>query len=338
MPCRTLAAAALLAAIAYGASAADIADATGRTVAVPAAATRVFVAGPPAAALVFALRPDALLGWSHGLRDSDRAMLPAAVRDLPELPALTADDGTPDRDALAAARPDLVVDYGSVTPRYIAQAEVVQQATGVPTVLLDGSLDAIPATLRTLGAALGVPDRAEVLATWAETTLAEVDATLAGVAEARRPRVFLARGDDGLQSGGPGSVNVAIIARAGAVNVVTTGEGRNLVDVTPAEVAAWAPDTILTQSRAFVVAAPTRPEWRDIPAVAAGHVLLAPGGPFGFIDSPPSVNRLIGLRWLLHALYPEAAQGDIRAQTREFYALFYGIDLDARALDRLLQP
>jgi iron complex transport system substrate-binding protein len=35
------------------------------------------------------------------------------------------------------------------------------------------------------------------------------------------------------------------------------------------------------------------------------------------------VNRLIGLRWLAKILYPDKFPEDIRAQTREFYAMFY---------------
>ena len=93
---------------------------------------------------------------------------------------------------------------------------------------------------------------------------------------------------------------------------------------------------ILTQDAGFAAAAATDPVWRDTPAVAAGRVLLAPSTPFGFVDAPPSVNRLIGLRWLLHALYPDAAPGDLRADVREFYRLFYGVAPDAAALDGLL--
>ena len=131
-------------------------------------------------------------------------------------------------------------------------------------------------------------------------------------------------------------INAAIIARAGAVNVVDTGEGRNLVDVTPGEVAAWAPDVILTLSPQFAADAPASPAWRELPAVAGGRLLLAPGSPFGSIDSPPSVNRLLGLRWLMHRLYPDAARGDLRAEVQDFYRLFYGIELDDAALTRLV--
>ena len=35
------------------------------------------------------------------------------------------------------------------------------------------------------------------------------------------------------------------------------------------------------------------------------------------------MNRLIGLRWLAKILYPDKFPEDIRAQTREFYTMFY---------------
>jgi hypothetical protein len=38
--------------------------------------------------------------------------------------------------------------------------------------------------------------------------------------------------------------------------------------------------------------------WQAVPAVSNKRVYLAPTVPFGWIDGPPSVNRLIGLAWL----------------------------------------
>jgi iron complex transport system substrate-binding protein len=76
--------------------------------------------------------------------------------------------------------------------------------------------------------------------------------------------------------------------------------------------------------------------WRRVPAVSQNRVHLAPGVPFGVIDSPPAVNRLAGLPWLLHVLYPEEAQGDLRSKLRAFYSVFYQVNLDDTALDRLL--
>jgi iron complex transport system substrate-binding protein len=93
---------------------------------------------------------------------------------------------------------------------------------------------------------------------------------------------------------------------------------------------------IVTHDPAFASSVASLPEWQNVPAVAEGRVLLAPPSPFGFVEHPPSVNRLIGLRWLLHRLYPEQMTGDLREEVRAFYALFYRTDLDDGTLDALL--
>jgi iron complex transport system substrate-binding protein len=73
-----------------------------------------------------------------------------------------------------------------------------------------------------------------------------------------------------------------------------------------------------------------------VPAVASGRIFLAPNLPYGFIDAPPSLNRLLGLTWLLHTLYPDKASGNLREQVRSFYKLFYQVDPNDAELDRLL--
>ncbi|CAG0955386.1 hypothetical protein BURK1_00428 [Burkholderiales bacterium] len=55
----------------------------------------------------------------------------------------------------------------------------------------------------------------------------------------------------------------------------------------------------------------------------AGHIRLPPAGPFGWIDFPPSVNRLIGIRWLGRILYPDAFHEDLRPVVRDFHTRLY---------------
>ena len=80
----------------------------------------------------------------------------------------------------------------------------------------------------------------------------------------------------------------------------------------------------------------SNPLWAQVAAVRSGRVYLAPHLPFGWFDRPPSVNRLIGLPWLRHILYPGESPADLRQQTRNFYQMFYHVELDERQLDRLL--
>jgi iron complex transport system substrate-binding protein len=63
---------------------------------------------------------------------------------------------------------------------------------------------------------------------------------------------------------------------------------------------------------------------------------VAPSLPFGWIDFPPSVNRLIGLLWLGQVLYPELFREDLRQEARAFYELFYHQRPDDRLLDSLV--
>ncbi|MBN2629451.1 MAG: iron ABC transporter substrate-binding protein [Rhodobacteraceae bacterium] len=313
----------------------EIVDATGRTVTIPDTPTRVFAAGPPASVLLYALAPETMVGWVRAPRESDMPFLLPSTHDLPELGRLTGQGGTVNLEVLLAAKPDLIVDFGTVNPTYIDLANRVTEQTGIPYILIDGSFANTPAAIRAMAEVLGVPERGEALASYAEQALARVDAVLAEVPEEDRPHVYLARSPEGLEAPARGSINAEIVERVGAVNVVEA-ETQGLVTTSLEQIIGWAPDTIITIDQGFAAQVGSESDWQSVPAVANGRVFLAPASPFGWIDAPPSVNRLIGLTWLLHRLYPDHVEGDLRAEVREFHRLFWQVEPDAAALDRLL--
>ena len=314
----------------------SVTDSAGRTVAVPDTVTRVFAAGPPAAVLVYTLAPDLLVGWPRALPAAAAAYVPPRIRDLPEVGRLAGRGDTANLEVVLRHAPDLIVDYGSLAPTFVSLADRVQGQLGLPMVLLDGRFEAIPEAYRTLGRLLGRGERAERLATYAEAVLRERDALLAAVPADARPRVYYGRGPDGLETGLAGSINVELIERAGAVNVAAAAGRGSLASVSMEQVLAWDPAVIVTIDPNFAGAVRDDPRWQGVRAVRDGRIHLAPALPFSWIDFPPSANRLMGVRWLAHVLYPDHAAGDLRAQAREFYALFYGHDLTDAQLDALL--
>jgi iron complex transport system substrate-binding protein len=319
------------------AKARTVTDSSGRTVEIPDRVQRVFAAGPPASTLLAILAPDTMTGWVRAPRPAEKPFLPPAVRDLPETGRLTGRGDTVNFEVLLAARPDLILDFGTINETYRSLADRVQAQTGVPYLLVDGRFANTAAALRLVGAILGREERAQALATEAERTFAEVDRVLGEVPPAARPRVYLARGPEGLETGTRGSINTEIVERVGAVNVAEgLREAGGLVTTSPEQVLAWAPDTIVSLDAGFVAGVATKTTWAGVPAVARGRVFLAPSLPFGFIDSPPSINRIVGLRWLVHALYPGKATGDLRTEVASFYKLFYGVEPGGADLDRLL--
>ncbi|QGZ37570.1 ABC transporter substrate-binding protein [Stappia indica] len=319
------------------ASARTIVDSAGRTVELPDTVSRVFAAGPPASILVYALKPEALLGWPRALRGEERPYIAEAYRDLPETGRLTGRGGEANLERVLALKPDLIIDFGSVRDTYADLADRVQAQTGIPYILINGRFDETAGSLRLVGEALGVAERGEALARDVEETFAALDAALGAVPEAERPRVYLARGPDGLETGMKGSINTEIIERAGGRNVAEAPGQYGLVQASPEQVILADPDTIITWDPTFFEAVWSSPVWSGITAVRQRRVYLSPTAPFGWIDRPPSLNRMMGLKWLAGLFYPELWTKDLREETRAFYRLWYHVELSDADLDTLLQ-
>ncbi len=296
-----------------------VVDATGRSIEVPDHVTRVLPAGPPAAILLAAIAPDLMLGWTSPVSANARALLSQEAASLPQVPRLTGRDDVTDK--IAALKPDLIVDYGTIAPRYIDLAQATQQRTGIPTVLLDGSLAEVPRVFRLLGSILHREGRAETLARFTEALLAapkKLDASL---------RVVCARGPDGLTLVAPGTDLAESFTRTGWQLVAPPGQGpsrqASLDDVRTLD-----PDVIVFTDPAMRAILAQSETWRSLRAVRDGHAFVAPNMPFGWLDEPPSINRLLGLAWLGGA--------EPRTLAALFNAVVYGRALTAPQLDALL--
>lgn len=316
---------------------ADIAvrDATGREISVPENVTRIYTAGPPADVLLYTLKPEAMLGWVRAVPEDGKEYVISETRDLPSLGRLTGRGDTLNLEGLLAAEPQLVIDYGNINATYLDLAERVEEQTGLQYLLFDGAFAKMPETLRALGEAIGVKDRGEELAAAAETTIGDVEALVADIPDDARPKVYLARGPEGLESAAKGSIHSEIIERAGGMNVAE-GDTGGLITVSPEQLHAWAPEIIITVDADFAKNAAQMPELAGIPAIDNHRVFLAPQKPFGFIDSPPSVNRLLGLRWLAAKFHPEIAGEGLAEDVRSFFNLFYQVELTDDQLKALL--
>jgi iron complex transport system substrate-binding protein len=312
-------------------------DAAGRKVELPERVERIYAAGPPASILVFAIIPDKLIGWTTAWREAERPFISRKHADLPTLGRLTGRGNTANVEVVLQAKPDLIIDYGTVSPTLASLADRVQQQTGIPYLLLDGDFERMGDAIRLIGAAAREEGRADALARYAQDTVSDINRRVAKAPAARRPRVYYGRGPQGLNTGLAGSITTEFIEQLGAVNVAA-GLGRGgLAQVSIEQVLAWNPDVIVTIDSNFHAAARTHPQWRDLPAVRAGRLYLAPTLPFGWIDSPPSINRLIGLRWLARILYPDAFPEDLRPIVRDFYTRCYHQTPTDAQLDRLLR-
>ncbi len=250
------------------------------------------------------MAPKRLLGWTRALRAEEAAFLLPEVARLPELGRLTGRGSTAALESILALRSDLIVDVGSVAPTYASLARQVQQQTGVPYVLLDGSFDRTEATIRRLGEALGTRERAEDLARGTRAILDAAAELRSALRDADRPRVLFARGPTGLATAAAGGLNAEVLEAVGAVNVARL-PAPNLSQISFEQVFDWQPEWILASDAEFFAGIGRHPVWSMLPAVRSGRVVLAPRLPFGWFDAPPALNRLIGIEWLSAVFYPQ---------------------------------
>src|SRR6516225_1525422 len=330
---RALLAASAMLLVPSAARANSVTDAAGRAVQIPETVRRVFPAGPPAAIMLYTLAPDLLLGWPRANRAEECAFMLPDVCARPEVGRLTGRGNTANLESVLSLKPDLILDVGSTSPTFASLAARVQEQTGVPYALLDGRFEATASTYRLLGA-LTHRD-AEPLASYTEKTLATIKARVNQVPEDQRPRVYYARGPRGLETGLGGSINVETIEFLGAHNVAAERQG-GLATVSVEQVLAWNPDVIITIEPNFAATVKTDPVWAPIKAVQTARIFLSPRLPFGWVDFPPSVNRLIGLWWLAKAFYPDKFPEDLHPLTREFYQRFYHMTPSDAQIDNVL--
>ncbi|MGV8960673.1 MAG: ABC transporter substrate-binding protein [Stenotrophomonas sp.] len=306
----------------------------------PTSVSRVFAAGAPAAVLAYVLAPAKLLGWPMSMSPQARALLAPAQRELPQLGRLSGRGSTVSTESLLTLRPDLILDAGTVSATYVSGAEKVWQQTGLPYTLIEGQLAEHPAQLREVGRLLGAAERGGQLAAHAEKVIALTHLLLAAIPPDARPKVYYGRGPDGLETGLQGSINMEVVEFAGGRNVAAQAGKGGLTRVSMEQLLAWNPDVVLTQDADFARRIATDPLWRSITAVRNRRVHLAPSLPFGWLDGPPGVNRLIGLHWLLSKLYPgrhpALAADKINVAIIEFHRLFYGRALTLPELEKLL--
>jgi iron complex transport system substrate-binding protein len=311
-----------------------VTDDTGRALPVPVKVTRVFPAGPPAAILLYTLVPELLLGWPRANRPEECVYMLPAICTRPEIGRITGRGNTANLETVIALKPDLILDVGSTRATYISLAERVQQQTGIPYALLDGRFLALSTTYEKLGKLIGRPGDGANFADYCNKTLSAITGRIASVPKEKRPRVYYARGPRGLVTGLGGSINVETIELM-ARNVAGENHG-GLANVSIEQVLLWNPDVIVTIDQDFAAAVRDDPAWASVKAVREGRVHLSPKMPFGWVDFPPSVNRLIGLWWLGKILYPDLFKEDLRELTRDFYAKFYHVTPSNAQIDHVL--
>lgn len=328
----------LLMHIAGAAQGREVVDMAGRKAVIPDTVKRVYASAPPLTVLLQAVAPDAMVGLSLAPEEEGKRFLPPRLAGLPVLGGVFGMGPSMNPETLLSLKPDLALAWNSpfTDP---AMVEGAFAKIGLPVVFI--SLDTLadwPKALRFLGKLLGQEGRAKRQAEYIERSLDKVGKAVAAIPEAERLRVYYAESPTGLATDCNLSFHAEAIELAGGYNVYRCQPQSHMgmEAVSLEQVIAFDPQVILAQDPKFACGVFADPRWQGIRAVREGRVYAVPRWPHNWIDRPPSLMRALGIQWLANLLYPQRLPLDLHAETRQFYRLFLGVELDAAALAALL--
>lgn len=321
----------------------EITDMAGRKVTVPAAEDieSVFSTGPVAAIFMYMVAPDKLLGWNYELNDVEKSIILEKYHDLPNF-------GMGDAinyEAVIAANPTIALNCGKINDAMVSDCDTLSKSLGIPVIAVDNELNNSAEAFRFMGELLGVEDHAEELAEYSEKIFTDI-ASLADIPEDEKVRVYFGNGEDSLETAPRGSQHAQILDAVNVTNVadLELGDGSR-VQISAEQLLAWNPDVIVVNGepkadKSGNSAAEdilSNPDYASLKAVQDNKVYGTPNAPFSWVDRPAGPNRLIGMRWLSAVVYPEYIKCDVNEEIREFFNLFYHVDLSDEQLENVLK-
>ena len=298
-------------------------DDCGREVAVPEEISRIVATGPLAQIILYTLAPDMLVGLTSKWSASAVGIVPEKYQNLPYFGQLY-NTANLNLEELALVDPQVIIDLGRVMPSGTEDMDILQQQTGIPTVFLNASTEALPDTYRKLGQLLGREDTAEQLAAFCERVHSRTLSIMEQVGENKVTALYI-KGEQGLNVlalGAAHAETMDLLTKNLAVVSSPSSKGSGN-EVTLEQIALWNPELILFDADSIYDTAAERDTWKELTAISTGNYLEVPQSPWNWMGTPPAAQRYLGMIWLTAQLYPEYCDYDAKAEILEFYELFY---------------
>lgn len=316
----------------------EIIDQENRTITLEAPAERIVTIPMPMASGVIAIdgSADKLVGMNPlSLTAIDEGIL---GRIFPEAlsitDAVTATNFVPNVEALAAANPDLVIQWGGRGPEIV---DPILNAGLNALLIVYGNETNARDYMTNVATAIGKPERIEELVVWREAVQQDIASVTEKLPDEERPNVlYLGRSlSDITASGAPNNYNNWYIQLAGGRNAAADLEGGQSIN--REQIAQWNPDVILLNSfepDLDVSWVYDDPILSLTTAAQEKRVFKMPLG--GYRWDPPNQESPLTWMWLAELLHPDLFDYDLRAEMVEAYKVLYDYELTDADIDEIL--
>ena len=183
-------------------------DSVGRTVELPTEIDKVALSGPLAQIVLFALCPDKLVGISNDWSKDAEEYLDPAYFNMPVIGQLYGGKGELNLETLLASGAQVVIDVGEPKNSIVEDLDALQEQTGIPFVHITAHTDTMGDAYRMLGELLNMPEEAEALAQYCDSTYARISQIAQSV---KKAKILYITGDEGLNVIAKGSYHAEVI-------------------------------------------------------------------------------------------------------------------------------
>ncbi len=286
-------------------------DHGGRLVSMPPAIGKVYATTEAGTFLVYALEPEAITGWNRGLSPDLEFFIQPQYHAMPTLGTWNETFQTMQVNDVLGQEPDLIIHFARINEANIALAEDVQEILGIPTILVDSQVQALPDALRQVGKLLGREVRGQALATYVENHLAHM-------ASFQRLQASYA----------PIPVHIVSSYEAGYFD--------ELLDLAKmVEMPVWnneppLPDLVLIMPHTIL------DPYRSIEEEGYKRLYQIPAYPSSWVE-PGSIFSLLGLEWLHTIAYPTTYTSDLAATYKAFMEVFFQVNVTQELLSWTLK-
>lgn len=307
----------------------EFTDSCGRKVEVPKHITSVVASGSLAQIALYAIDPDALIGLSGGWSDDAQQYIKKKYLDLPTVGQFFGQHDL-NYEEITDLNPQIVIDVGENKDTMEEDLDDITDKTGIPTVHIDAYMNDMGTTFRTLGKLLGKEEEGEKLAEYSEAAYKEAKSVAKQAKKKGEIKSLLycvgENGQNVIAKDSYHSEIVDLLSDNKAVIKSPSSKGSgNAVDIE--QITNWNPQVILFGADGYYSSVQDDDTWSGLQAIKNGTYYEVPNGPYNWMGSPPSSNRILGMLWMAKLLYPDIATYDLEKKAKEYYKLFYHSDL-----------
>lgn len=297
-------------------------DDYGRIVTIPDKVTKIYSSSPSLTIALTAFDPTLVAGLNFPFKPDQKPYVGVAA-SRPVVGGYFGQGNTPNIEILASIKPDVILMWGSATG---AENQLKQlSALGIPVLMVrDDSINDLVGEFTLLGKLTGNTKRSRELIVYTKETLGLIQSLQSKVNARKDVRYYFAEGLDGMASECEGSRHIEPFTYSGGKNAINckVSSTYGMEKISMEQIILADPDIIIVMEPSFVESIQTNPKWKMLRAVKTSHVVAVPNVPFNYISRPPSLARLMGIRWLIHTFYPDLI-APIDQEKKRFENLFF---------------